>query len=165
MLPLFDSPKLDRELKAMIRESFPEFCSTSKENDSSSAIAANNFDNDSHVNNKSIRDIEVSIIDEKPANHHNIMPQLTNAKFSDDDEETLSRRSKNIKDVFKNDNKDINKLEVQTCLYSLPKIDLPVQIEQCGGDEIKRQLLCLQQEKYASFLGLNFFLTFTMMLC
>lgn len=28
LAPLFDNPKLDKELRAMLREKFPEFCSS-----------------------------------------------------------------------------------------------------------------------------------------
>ncbi|XP_055710038.1 integrator complex subunit 3 homolog [Phlebotomus papatasi] len=113
LYPLFESPKLDRELKQMIRENFREFCSGPNPNDANSQMASddrtnlyiideriggpgihNNFNSDDKVFNRTVSD---------QLRSHN--PQgVTNAttsgneqdgesgenevEFSDDEEET-----------------------------------------------------------------------------
>ncbi|XP_062897930.1 integrator complex subunit 3 isoform X1 [Mobula hypostoma] len=79
LAPLFDNPKLDKELRAMIREKFPEFCSSPSPPVEVKIEESVTMDMDNHVTDK---DREENCYDN------------TDAAFSDDEEEVNSKGKK-----------------------------------------------------------------------
>ncbi|XP_067832119.1 integrator complex subunit 3 [Heptranchias perlo] len=79
LAPLFDNPKLDKELRAMIREKFPEFCSSPSPPVEVKIEESATIDMDNHVTDK---DREENCYDN------------TDAAFSDDEEELNNKGKK-----------------------------------------------------------------------
>uniref|UniRef100_A0A3Q2PP18 Integrator complex subunit 3 n=1 Tax=Fundulus heteroclitus TaxID=8078 RepID=A0A3Q2PP18_FUNHE len=77
LAPLFDNPKLDRELRSMLRERFPEFCSPPSPPTEVKMEEAASMDMDNHVLDK-----------EEGCYDH------TEAAFSDDEEEVNNKGKK-----------------------------------------------------------------------
>lgn len=132
----------------MIRESFPEFCSTSDGNGSSSSLVPSG--NNDLLNS---RDPQEIIEDNNSSSNHNSTPSLENvAKFSDDEEEVNS--VKNCKKNKDKDNRANNKVANRELIVSnnvsfhaLAKTDLSVQIDHCGSEDIRNFLTKLYEEK------------------
>ncbi|KAM4540130.1 integrator complex subunit 3 isoform 2-T2 [Odontesthes bonariensis] len=77
LAPLFDNPKLDRELRSMLRERFPEFCSPPSPPTEVKMEEASSMELDNHVLDK-----------EEDFNEN------TEAAFSDDEEEVNNKAGK-----------------------------------------------------------------------
>ncbi|XP_059206603.1 integrator complex subunit 3 isoform X2 [Centropristis striata] len=77
LAPLFDNPKLDRELRSMLRERFPEFCSSPSPPTEVKMEESVSMEMDNHV------------LDKEEGCYDN-----TEAAFSDDEEEVNSRGKK-----------------------------------------------------------------------
>uniref|UniRef100_A0A4W6DSM9 Integrator complex subunit 3 n=1 Tax=Lates calcarifer TaxID=8187 RepID=A0A4W6DSM9_LATCA len=77
LAPLFDNPKLDRELRSMLRERFPEFCSSPSPPTEVKMEEAVSMDMDNHV------------LDKEEGCYDN-----TEAAFSDDEEEVNNKGKK-----------------------------------------------------------------------
>uniref|UniRef100_A0A3P8WPK8 Integrator complex subunit 3 n=1 Tax=Cynoglossus semilaevis TaxID=244447 RepID=A0A3P8WPK8_CYNSE len=77
LLPLFDNPKLDRELRSMLRERFPEFCSSPSPPTEVKMEEAVSLEMDNHV------------LDKEEGCYDN-----TEAAFSDDEEEISNKGKK-----------------------------------------------------------------------
>ncbi|RWS03044.1 integrator complex subunit 3-like protein [Dinothrombium tinctorium] len=118
-------PKLDRELRLLLRESFPEFCSQSND-------LALMQGGDIIIT----RDSPDIIID-APNSNHNSEPE---PRFSDDEVEIISpKKTRSVKEIFNNcHDKSVNEI--------LPKADFDSLIEQFNED-IKSSLLSLLHEK------------------
>ncbi|CAG2121775.1 unnamed protein product, partial [Medioppia subpectinata] len=141
--PLFDSNKLDRELRAMVRETFPEFCTPD-------GIPVD-------VNHSSREQYSI-IGDESGGLNHN---SINESKFSDEEEEPVpkkpkrSKKDKEVKEIKEvNDNKNGEKVltpkECNVMLGSssaLSKSDLMTQIEQMNGSEMRSCLTRLYEDK------------------
>ncbi|XP_054160466.1 integrator complex subunit 3-like [Oppia nitens] len=161
--PLFDSNKLDRELRSMVRETFPDFCATSDGIQLSGIVMdGNNRD-------------QYSMISEENNINHNSTVNINESKFSDDEEEPVAkkpRRNNNnnnnnntnsnsninsniIKDVKIDSNDTKNGETVTKTLKdnsilgsnSLSKNDLMTQIEQICGEDMRSCLKRLYEEK------------------
>ncbi|RWS28789.1 integrator complex subunit 3-like protein [Leptotrombidium deliense] len=118
--PLIESPKLDRELRLLIRECFPEFCSPSNDLTNNSDIMIG-------------RETPDIIIDATNTNHNN--GSEAEPRFSDDEIEIIS--PKKVKS---------NNCSERSLNYFPPKIDFFSVVEQFS-DEIKNCLLTLFSEK------------------
>ncbi|XP_034401517.1 integrator complex subunit 3 [Cyclopterus lumpus] len=77
LAPLFDNPKLDRELRSMLRERFPEFCSSPSPPTEVKMEEATSLEMDNNV------------LDKEDGCYDN-----TEAAFSDDEEEVLNKGKK-----------------------------------------------------------------------
>ncbi|XP_026205506.1 integrator complex subunit 3 [Anabas testudineus] len=77
LAPLFDNPKLDRELRSMLRERFPEFCSSPSPPTEVKMEEAVSLEMDNHV------------LDKEEGCYDN-----TEAAFSDDEEEVTNKGKK-----------------------------------------------------------------------
>lgn len=114
--PLFDNPKLDRELRNMIRETFKEFCvpptieSSSKNEEFLNKIEEN--DNDAHLLNNTAINMNNHISDNEPAfsddEDDNPMTIHTPEEDTDDDDLPLSEVRMKKKPLEKNDELQIN---------------------------------------------------------
>lgn len=125
LAPLFESPKLDRELRKIIRETFPEFCSTE-----APLVNLTGMD-------KETIDIPESSLQSNSNNHGSDLEP----RFSDDESDDLpSPKKMKIE--------KINVSEKAQQLISLPpqKFELNTFVEQFSSD-IKSCLLNLHQEK------------------
>ncbi|CAB1320902.1 unnamed protein product [Coregonus sp. 'balchen'] len=89
LAPLFDNPKLDRELRSMLRERFPEFCSSpsppTEGRDEVKMEESVSLEMDNHV-----------LLDKEDGCYDN-----TEAAFSDDEEEINSKGEGNKKREFR----------------------------------------------------------------
>ena len=94
--PLFESPKLDPELGLLIRETFPEFCSSGNDLPSNMLLGGSEP--------LSCRDNIDIIIETNKTNNHN---SELEARFSDDESE--SSNFKQIKPVYSSNEKPIAK--------------------------------------------------------
>lgn len=119
LLPLFESPKLDRDLKVLVRENFREFCSVTIGGDSITTDSAYAYIEDARIpnnnfNNDGIGEAQVSL---------NRMGSMSDneceGKFSDDDEE----KEANVKQEETDDDDDLPLSKVR--LKEKPKVQLP----------------------------------------
>ena len=155
--PLFDNIKLDRELRSMVRETFPEFCTASDGLPTGGVIDLNNRD-------------PYSMNEESHSNHNS----LNTAKFSDDEEEQpvakkAKKSKKEVKDVkevndtkngkrtVKENNvpkevKEIKENNVISASSALSKSDLIAQIEQMASSDMRSCLKKLYEDKYDSLI-------------
>jgi hypothetical protein len=132
----------------MVRETFPEFCTTSEGIPPSGNVEMNNS-----------RDQYAIIADDNSSLNHNSSSILQNAaKFSDEEDEcSASKKPKrNKKDT--NDTKDTKngkksikaskESNISSSSSALSKSDLIAQIEQLGNDEMRACLTKLHEDKY-----------------
>lgn len=89
LAPLFESPKLDRELKAMIRENFHDFCSITNPSDTQNQ--QQNITNTYHnTDDNRLVSQRIFVDNDFRADNINEVTDTDNdgeAKFSDDDDE------------------------------------------------------------------------------
>lgn len=163
---IFDCPKLDRELKIMFKETFPEFCASESSEpslNSLNSLNSSNNNSDHHSNNNNNNRNPEVIIDSPNhiSNNNNSNNNSESAKFSDEEEEnaTTKKMKKDNNSIIKHQNSILKSYDqVSPSLttsssrlsstYVLPKIDLKAQIEQCGNEDIAKYLFNLSEERY-----------------
>lgn len=125
--PLFESNKLDRDLRTLVRETFPEFVSANDAPQTIILLGANES-----------KDMDM-IMNDGPTNNHSHSDN--DPRFSDDDDDQLITKTKITKDL-------VNNIETNNILHdsSPPKIDFNSQIAELS-EEIKSNLINLNNEK------------------
>lgn len=100
LAPLFDNPKLDRELRSMLRERFPEFCSSPSPPTEGTALAVRFHSGRNGTRNGSVMfvcpavkmeeavsmEMDNHVLDKEEGCYDN-----TEAAFSDDEEEVTNK--------------------------------------------------------------------------
>lgn len=120
MAPLFEAPKLDRELRVTIKETFPEFCTVD-------APVIHLVDNDA-----------LDLLEPSGNNHNSDLE----ARFSDEDSEDSGSPRKKTKSAKILNNYDGKK---NSSSYAPSKLDLSSLLEQLP-DDMRSCLLSLQGE-------------------
>ncbi len=90
MAPLFESPKLDRELRTMIRDNFQEFCNISNPSDPHNNQQTNITNTYHNIDDNRLMSQRIFVDNDFRADNTNEVTDTDNegeAKFSDDDDD------------------------------------------------------------------------------